>query len=697
MTTILLATEISGLTVQSYNSGNVNRGFIDTISSNIVTQITTPAYISTQAISGGTIITNGLSLKGDTISGLTAPIWPSSATNKNYVDTISGALDTKIDAKQDELDGSEYYPSSLGKGVSGAVNLNTTHRTSDGTDHTYIDQDVTNGASPTFTAENFSDGGSNAIITTTQETNFTSAYTWYTESSSKLSTISGSLSTRINALSDTPTSWGTLTEGTGIAPLTGIGISGSGDNDITVLGYSTISSNAQWASNWLTQSGSQITSIIGSGNEYSSAYESGQRVKDLFNHELYIASSIAINKFYKDESDLTALLNDNYPGSSNVNRALIDAISGNLDDKIDAMSDTPSTWGTLTAGTGINTLTNVGVSGAGATVSVDESAILTTVSSNAKTAYDWYTASSQKYSNWQNSGSLLGTAYNHSQDNTQAHTDYLLNNSSDTTSGELTAAGYHTTGFVSSNKISSNTIKTRTITDGLTYITISSASAGDCMVWLTPGPFPSFPYFKYGQSDSPEDAALCELQDSYFRIKDNSGDQVIFVRGETPPVVYIGNASHGAEIARDEILQVSGGIYSKSLSSQTISGGTIKGIAPITYSVANIRLSANQNINLAKFQCPANKSAYIYQANSCASGLQYGISGLFIEMLAGSDFNLNGSNSVYKTSSQIIQQGNPLGKTTAGQCVEIRLMYSGTQAGLTGIKFGTGMMMVGVY
>jgi hypothetical protein len=40
-----------------------------------------------------------------------------------------------------------------------------------------IDQDVTSGSAPTFTADNFSDGGSNAIITTTQETNFEAAYT----------------------------------------------------------------------------------------------------------------------------------------------------------------------------------------------------------------------------------------------------------------------------------------------------------------------------------------------------------------------------------------------------------------------------------------------------------------------------------------------------------------------------------------
>lgn len=40
-----------------------------------------------------------------------------------------------------------------------------------------FDQSVAASAAPTFTADNFSDGGSNAIITTTQETNFETAYT----------------------------------------------------------------------------------------------------------------------------------------------------------------------------------------------------------------------------------------------------------------------------------------------------------------------------------------------------------------------------------------------------------------------------------------------------------------------------------------------------------------------------------------
>lgn len=47
-----------------------------------------------------------------------------------------------------------------------------THIGESGASHTYIDQTVISGSAPTFTANNFSDGGSNAIVTTTQETNW---------------------------------------------------------------------------------------------------------------------------------------------------------------------------------------------------------------------------------------------------------------------------------------------------------------------------------------------------------------------------------------------------------------------------------------------------------------------------------------------------------------------------------------------
>lgn len=39
-----------------------------------------------------------------------------------------------------------------------AINLNTTHRSSDGSDHSYIDQDVTTTSSPTFDGASFTSG-----------------------------------------------------------------------------------------------------------------------------------------------------------------------------------------------------------------------------------------------------------------------------------------------------------------------------------------------------------------------------------------------------------------------------------------------------------------------------------------------------------------------------------------------------------
>jgi len=156
--------------------------------------------------------------------------------------------------------------------------------------------------------------------------------------------------------------------------------------------------------------------------------------------------------------------------------------------------------------------------------------------------------------------------------------------------------------------------------------------------------------------------------------------------------------NNGDDTTTGKITSTGGGFTTTGgLSGSKISGGEFKGISPMTYNIANIRLSANQSLEITKFQCPATKSAYVYQAHACASGTQYGISGLYMQMLAGSSFDLTGADNVYKTSSQILQQGNPLGRSSAGEFVKVRLMYSGTQSTLTGIKYGNGMMMIGVY
>jgi len=73
---------------------------------------------------------------------------------------------------------------------------------------------------------------------------------------------------------------------------------------------------------------------------------------------------------------------------------------------------------------------------------------------------------------WSGGGSAnANTAYSHSQDNTQAHSDYLLNSGSDETSGTLTAAGFsgpltgNVTGDVSGNAGTATVATTVTITD----------------------------------------------------------------------------------------------------------------------------------------------------------------------------------------------------------------------------------------
>ena len=50
-----------------------------------------------------------------------------------------------------------------------ALDLNTTHRSSTGEDHTYIDQDVTSGSTPTFTNTNFTEATDKNYVTDAQQ------------------------------------------------------------------------------------------------------------------------------------------------------------------------------------------------------------------------------------------------------------------------------------------------------------------------------------------------------------------------------------------------------------------------------------------------------------------------------------------------------------------------------------------------
>ena len=143
-----------------------------------------------------------------------------------------------------------------------------------------------------------------------------------------------------------------------------------------------------------------------------------------------------------------------YATSANVyNRTWIDALSGSIDGRIDTLEGyVDQDVGSGTAPT--FTADNFSDGGSNAIVT-------TTQETNFTSAYTWFTESGVKYSNWHGSGTLLGTAYNHSQDNTQAHTDYLLNSGDDSTSGTLTSKSF--SGPLSGATISGGTITTSLI------------------------------------------------------------------------------------------------------------------------------------------------------------------------------------------------------------------------------------------
>lgn len=99
------------------------------------------------------------------------------AATADYIGAASSDGVLRTDSTLDYTDGGNFVTLGLNSTLKTNYDAASTHVSSNGSDHSYIDQDVTSGSAPTFTANNFSDGGSNAIITTTQETNFETAYT----------------------------------------------------------------------------------------------------------------------------------------------------------------------------------------------------------------------------------------------------------------------------------------------------------------------------------------------------------------------------------------------------------------------------------------------------------------------------------------------------------------------------------------
>jgi hypothetical protein len=106
----------------------------------------------------------------------------------------------------------------------------------------------------------------------------------------------------------------------------------------------------------------------------------------------------------------------------------------------------------------------------------------------------------------------------------------------------------------------------------------------------------------------------------------------------------------------------------------------------MTFNVANVRLSGQQNLNITRFTTPGTTSCYLFQANACNSG-GASVSGLKVELMSG-------STSIYSTSSAILKQGFPLAKTQGD--IEIRFAYSGGSS-LSGYQYGTCLAQVGVW
>jgi len=419
-------------------------------------------------------------------------------------------------------------------------------------------------------------------------------------------------------------------------------------------------------------------------------------------------------------------LNDNYAGSSNINRSLLDSISSNLRTDINAISDTPTNWTTLTAGTGFEAFEgSIGVSGSTG-VSLDVAGY-TIISSQTKSAYNWTNSVSGSYlaypsSVGQSVGHNLNVAFWGHSGQSNKHIDWTVDQG-DTNihTGNYTNTTYTAGSLLDLDGTTFNVDLTE-LTDGTSDIVGSE----DEIVYLDNGVQKRKLVSEWTLSDfnndsgwttntgtvdtsgTPVKSDFAKFTDSNT-IEGRSCSEVILDLGvATNNLNNLGTVSINTSIISDTDNTDDLGSLSKRWrtlytygvsSSNGISSQVFRGIAPMTYSIANIMLSANQNINLGRFKCPTGKKAYIYQANACGSG-GTGIGDLYVEVLAGSSLPLYGADTIYKTSSATLQQGNPLASSDAGDYIEIRFMYSGnttTPEMGAGYRYGTAMIQVGVY
>lgn len=135
------------------------------------TQISYTAGTYTANLYGGYFRAAGTTDGTSTAYGIYAT---ATGADTNYAGYFSGAVTVVGTVTATTLTDGTF---SVNSGViTGATHTNWdaahAHVSADGSSHTFLDQSVISGAAPTFTADNFSDGGTNAIVTTTQETNW---------------------------------------------------------------------------------------------------------------------------------------------------------------------------------------------------------------------------------------------------------------------------------------------------------------------------------------------------------------------------------------------------------------------------------------------------------------------------------------------------------------------------------------------
>lgn len=114
--------------------------------------------------------------------------------------------------------------------------------------------------------------------------------------------------------------------------------------------------------------------------------------------------------------------------------------------------------------------------------------------------------------------------------------------------------------------------------------------------------------------------------------------------------------------------------------------GWINNYPPLQFGLGNTFISAQQVIELAKFDCGTNaggqpKRAYIWQAFCCDSSQT--MRGAFAVQV------ISGTTMVYKNSSATLNQGYPLAVTDGGKTI-VRFAYSSTaETDINGAIYGT--------